>query len=478
MPQARSAAASAVGLHVVPQLAHEPLYVGIDVGKLQHVAGFVSPTLLTRYQRFENCPTLTFAQSREGFRALVDRVQAYVPLTQVYALLEVTGHYHKALVQYLHELDIPVYLMHVQKRQVGLLKSDKRDALGLANHLYNTLEKGVQSADPLQAVRRLAPPTAAAAQLYGMIHHREELVRERTQRKNQLTSICDELFPEFTQVCKNPNSASALALRTAFPTPAALATASASALVAARSGHYPSTTNLLTLQQLAADSIGTKDVARVRGLAFEQQQLIAELTLLEQHIVALEAEIAQVLVTSREGRILMSIPGIGPMQAATIIAAIGSIANFDRPAQLKAYCGWAPTLRQSGKTLDHAKLTPRGVRALKQVLFLAAWGAIRGGDNEFARLYERLVPRKCAFDERKGEYIGKNKVVGRVAGQLVTVLFTLLKRDQEVVAQAKGSPLLPEPLGYDPALHRRHRAGLYTAPGAVPPGKLVRLPMP
>jgi hypothetical protein len=124
--------------------------------------------------------------------------------------------------------------MHVQKRQVGLLKSDKRDALGLANQLYNTLEKGVQSADPLQAVRRLAPPTAAAAQLQGMIHHREELVRERTQRKNKLTSICDELFPECAVVGTNPNSASVLALRTAFPTPAALASARVSALVAAR----------------------------------------------------------------------------------------------------------------------------------------------------------------------------------------------------------------------------------------------------
>ena len=68
-------------------------------------------------------------------------------------------------------------------------------------------------------------------------------------------------------------------------------------------------------------------------------------------------------------------------------------------------------------------------------------------------------------------------MVGRVAGQLVTVLFTLLKRDQEVVAQANGSPLLPEPLLYDPALHRRHRAGLYTPPSATPQGTLVRLPI-
>ncbi len=66
------------------------------------------------------------------------------PLTQAQVLLEVTGHYHRALLQYLQELAIPVFVIQVQKRQEGLLKSDKRDALGLANQLYNQLEKGIQ----------------------------------------------------------------------------------------------------------------------------------------------------------------------------------------------------------------------------------------------------------------------------------------------------------------------------------------------
>jgi transposase len=64
---------------------------------------------------------VSFAQSREGVRSLVERIRECVPLTQVYVLLEVTGHYHKRLVQFLQELDIPVYLMHVQKRQAGRL---------------------------------------------------------------------------------------------------------------------------------------------------------------------------------------------------------------------------------------------------------------------------------------------------------------------------------------------------------------------
>src|SRR5258708_27379107 len=123
-------------LKAVPMLLNESLYIGIDVGKYQQVAGFVSTTLLERHERFEGCPVLTFEQSRQGFRSLLERVRAYVPLEQAYVLLEHTGHYHRALVQYLQELDVSVYIMPVQKRPAGLIKTDKRDALNLANHLY------------------------------------------------------------------------------------------------------------------------------------------------------------------------------------------------------------------------------------------------------------------------------------------------------------------------------------------------------
>ena len=143
-----------VPLALSPTMAGESLYIGIDVGKVHHVAGFLSTTLLVRHHRFEGCPVLRFDNSREGFRLLVDRIQAYVPLEQCFVLLEKTGHYHKPLQEYLLELDVSVYVMHVQSRTRGLLKTDKRDALSLANHLYNQLEKGIQVADSKQLVRR------------------------------------------------------------------------------------------------------------------------------------------------------------------------------------------------------------------------------------------------------------------------------------------------------------------------------------
>jgi transposase len=212
-------------LKVSPMLPHESIYIGVDIGKQKHIAGFVSKTLLERHKHFENCPAFAFEASREGFRSFVARIRDYGPLEHIFVLMELTDHYHRPLQQYLLELDIPVYVMHVQRRQASMIKTDKRDALTLANQLYTQLELGAQVTDKLQVVRRSVPPSEAAGQLKGLMRHRYELMNESTQRKNKLTAICVELFPELTQVLKNPNLTTALALREQFPTPQTLATA-------------------------------------------------------------------------------------------------------------------------------------------------------------------------------------------------------------------------------------------------------------
>src|SRR5205807_7870539 len=122
-----------------------------------------------------------FEQSRDGFRTLVDRIRELVPLEQAMILFEHTGHYHRLLEQYLLELDITVYRVHVQERPKGMVKTDKRDALSLANRLDTQLELGAQVEDKMQLVRRTAPPTPAAAQLRGFLQHRYELSHQRTQ---------------------------------------------------------------------------------------------------------------------------------------------------------------------------------------------------------------------------------------------------------------------------------------------------------
>ncbi len=437
-------------LKAIPMFKNESLYVGVDIGKHKHMAGFVSTTLLDRHERFEGCPVLAFEQSREGFRSLMDRITSYVPVAQAYVLLEHTGHDHLPLVQFLQELDISVYIMPVQKRPVGMLKTDKRDALGLANHLYNQLEKEIQLADKTHLVRQLLPPTDAGLQLKRWMHHRYELAQEGTRRKNKLIAICDEFFPEFTNIFHDPNLPMALAIREQFPTPHA----------EIRTRSRPSNEELVELQRLAGQTIGTKDLVRQRSLVLEQNQLIKELQLLQEHMQQLDAEIEKIVEQSREGKILTSI-GIGKTQAASIIAAIGNVLNFAHAADLKSYFGWAPQVKQSGTSLDQVHLTNAGTRMMKQTMYLVVWNMIRQGDNEWARLYERLIPRKCSFDEKRQVYRGKMKVIGRVAGQMIGMFYALLKQDAERVSQVHEGETPPDPILYDPELHRRHRAGEY-----------------
>src|SRR6266480_4652976 len=140
-------------------------------------------------------------------------------------------------------------------------------------------------------------------------------------------------------------------------------------------------------------------------------------------------EIGLLVEQSREGQILTSIPPIGPIFAATIIATVGNIANFSRPSQLKSYFGWAPRREQTGVSFDRTHLAKGGSREMKRAMFLIVLTANRMKETEWAKLYERLVPRLCIYDERTQSYRGKGKVIGHVAGRLIFLIYALLKKD-------------------------------------------------
>jgi transposase len=463
----------------IPHLAHEPLFIGIDIGKHSHVAGFVSATLLKRHRRFEQCPALSFANSRAGFDALLTRLGEYSHLAQCAVVLESTGHYHKVLQEFLLEQGITTYIVHVQKRPERMMKSDKRDALSLALNLYNQVGLGVQVTEAHSLVRKVVSPSPTALALKSLMRHRYELAQEAAMRKNKLTAICDELFPELSTFFKDPNKPIALSVRTHFPTPLALAQASLADLRAAKIGMRPSDEKLLALQALAKESIGTRDEARLRGLVFEQRHLIAELALIQQHLDELNAEIVRIVEDSREGKILLSLPVLGPIQAASLIATIGTIDNFPRASQLKAYLGWAPALTQTGSTLDRSKLSRRGVRSSRHMLYMATLVAVRE-EGPWKKLYNRLVPLKCRYDERTGRWHGKMKVIGRVAGQLIELIYMLLRRDADLLAATPAGSELPPPMLYDQVVHLAHMTGGYRpAKPPTPPtpqASILRLP--
>ena len=97
---------------------------------------------------------------------------------------------------------------------------------------------------------------------------------------------------------------------------------------------------------------------------------------------------------------------------------------------------------------------------MKKVMYLVAWNAIKA-ETEWASLYKRLVPRLCPYDERTQAYKGKGKAIGHVIGRLITLIYALLKQDDETLSHLPPGVKPPEPVLYDPELHRHHRTGHY-----------------
>ena len=113
---------------------------------------------------------------------------------------------------------------------------------------------------------------------------------------------------------------------------------------------------------------------------------------------------------------------------------------------------------------------------MKHTMYLAVWQAIRLKDSEWSKIYERLVPIKCSFNERTRQYSGRTKVMGRIAGQMISIIFMLLKRDSETLGKLPFGAKLPEPVLYNTEIHRQHRAGHYRAFTQQKPSNVIELP--
>ena len=53
------------------------------------------------------------------------------------------------------------------------------------------------------------------------------------------------------------------------------------------------------------------------------------------------------------------------------------------------------------------------------------------------------------------------KVFGRIAGQMIEMIYALLKKDAEVLSKVPPGVEPPEPMLYDPATYQAHRNGHY-----------------
>ena len=129
-----------------------------------------------------------------------------------------------------------------------------------------------------------------------------------------------------------------------------------------------------------------------------------------------------VLKRPRELLIWMSIPGIGLMTAASLIAYVGDGERFSKPAELRNYIGLVPRIDQSGGDRNIVgKVSAYGCKPVRKNIIQGA-------------LSVKNVGAKCSIRDCYFRLQGRGKMsqligVG-VANKMLTIGHTLLKRGQ------------------------------------------------
>jgi transposase len=103
---------------------------------------------------------------------------------------------------------------------------------------------------------------------------------------------------------------------------------------------------------------------------------LRELDRLGEDLGMLDRDIAQTAVDDPAVKRLLTITGVNLIVAAGLVAAIGDVHRFPEPQKLVSYVGLNPRVRQSGLGIaQHGRISKRGRSHARAMLVEAAWAA-------------------------------------------------------------------------------------------------------
>jgi transposase len=370
--------------------------VGIDVGKRTHEACFLADD-----GRRVGRP-LRFANNAAGVRLLEEQL-AGLPAPAAIAL-EASGRYWLGLQRRLAAAGRAVQVVNPLQvdrfRETGIrkAKTGRRDAFVLAD---------------LVRIGRARPnyvPDDLILELRDLTRFRWGLVDRLGETKQRVLAVLDRTFPEFADQFTDPFGASAKALLARAATAAdfaAIDLGELTALLERASRKRFGAAKALALQRAAADSLGLAALGRAARL--ELDQLLAQVALLEAQIAQADAAVAELLAQTEQT--LTTIPGVGPVLAATILAEIGDVDRFPRPQALAAYAGIDPSVFESGQFQGtRSRISKRGSPYLRRALYLAAHSAQQRDPELGAYLAKKLAegkPYKAAVVATARKLLGR-----------------------------------------------------------------------
>jgi transposase len=312
-----------------------------------------------------------FPLSREGLADLIRFLEPYGPFPDAFVFgLEASGPYTEPLLSWLLQRNARVYqlnpLLISRFRRAQSLRRTKTDAIDARTilHFIGQLPPSVQPCQPGDDLQTLAAEY-------------EQITQQVARLKTQIRQQVHALFPEIAS-SSSLFSHRILRLLLAFPSALAIAHATPAQLEAVwqdLSSGRRSRINAQDLHDSACASIGFSTPHREAVLLskIRQLQLLAQ----ESSIVR-DALIRAVRAAHPVAwRLMLSIPGLGPITAALFLAQVRSLSRFPSHRQLSAFIGIDPTTYESGQFKAQGHISKRGSPHLRRTLYLMAQSVAR-----------------------------------------------------------------------------------------------------
>ncbi|MCC2595886.1 IS110 family transposase [Pusillimonas sp. MFBS29] len=360
--------------------------------------------------------------SAQDFDRLVHFINATAGVWR--AALEPTGDYHRPIAHRLIQAGVEVVIVssvaQSRYREAKFNSWDKNDPKD-ASIILDMLKHGM-------VMRYVDPMVAGHHDLQELSKTYYQVTRARTKVLHAIVNHHLPLyFPEMQRYWQTTRIEWWLRFMLEFPTPAHVRRLSKEAFIKQAwelvGRKVEKTAKLTEIWQMAEHSAAlphAPDCLAVETfrMSLRQAQHLNELRR------SLEQCAQEVLTSNKDYEQLISLPGIGPIIALTVLAEVGDIRRFAHHRQFLKYCGFDLAKLQSGSQRGREQLSKRGNARLRLAFWMAGQVAIRLRENAFKDKYDRYIRSD------PGNADLRRKALTAVAAKMARVAYSIIKSGQ------------------------------------------------
>ena len=378
--------------------------VGIDIGKNHHEASIVSP------EGKQIGRSLRFATTHKGADSLMSFIFKNIGNSPCVFGMEATGHYWYPIYSFLKTKGYTICVINpiqsdsLRKMYIRQTKNDSIDSFLIAEVIrFGQFGTTSMADENILAMRQLC-------------RYRDSVISSRTEIKLRIGTIMEQIFPEYEKQFSSLWVSTSMGILEKYLTPENIENAPIDELfeiIKDKSHNRLTKAKAISIKEAAADTFGIK-IAQ-DAFSFQLKQLIDRMNFHDKQIEALDIEIMKYY--EQFDCYLHTIPGIGIIGAATILAEIGDISRFKNSSALVAFAGIDPTVRQSGEfNSTHNHMSKRGSPYLRHAIFLAA-----------TTCSFHNSPLNAYYKKKRDQGKHHLTATGAVARKLTTVIYAVLR---------------------------------------------------